>query len=180
MENQYRLKIEVHGNSFEAEGDRETVNEQFRAFREMVSRGPAPPIPTSQAPADKAKSPSDTSAPNNSMPFNEEALNKIMQVQGRVVSLTVHPTNVEDALLLLVYGQKVLRQNELCTGGELFSGLISTGGYPVTRIDRLLHNMGLTGDLIVTGEHRAKKYRLANNGLTKVRQIAKDLLAKVP
>ena len=179
MDNQYSLKIEVHGNKFDAQGDRETVNEQFRAFKEMISHVPKPPNTTSKAPSDEMNNPEQPTT-NNSAPFNEQALNKIMQVQGRVVSLTVRPTSVEDALLLLVYGQKVLRQNELCSGGELLSGLLSTGGYSVTRIDRLLHGMGLTGDLLVTGEHRAKKYRLASDGLTKVRQIANELLAKVP
>src|SRR5207245_1841612 len=108
MENQCRLKIEVHGNLFEAEGDRETVNEQFRAFQEMI-RMPAPAAPPVEAPADEPKNPVDSPAANNSVPFNEQDLTKLMQVQQRAVNLTVHPATVEDALLLMLYGQKVLR-----------------------------------------------------------------------
>src|SRR2546427_11219602 len=100
MENQYRLKIQIHGNLFEAEGDRETVENQFRAFKEMISSPPSPLVSAPPPAANETKKTSDLQAPNNSMQFNEQALSKIMQVQGRVVSLTVHPTNVEDALLL--------------------------------------------------------------------------------
>jgi len=176
MDTQFKLKTQVHGNLFEAEGDRETVLEQFRVFQEMISRSTPPPVIVTPAPSSEAPR-TDVTAP--AVPFNEQALNKIMKVEGRVVSLTVRPATVQDALLLMVYGQKVLRQTELCSGGELLSGLVVTGGFSIKRVDRLLHNMGLTGDLIVTGEHRAKKYRLANSGLTKVRQLATDLLATV-
>jgi len=179
MDNIYRLKIQHHGSLFEAEGDKETVNEQFRAFQEMIRMSPpvAPPVQTLPA---ETKNPTDATAPNNSVPFNEQLLDKIMRLEAKVVSLTVRPKTVQDALLLLVYGQKILRQNELCSGGVLLAGLVNTGGYsPIDRVDRLLHNMGLAGDLIVTGEHRAKKYRLSNSGLAKVRQIAAELLATV-
>jgi hypothetical protein len=180
MDNTYRLKIQIHGNSFEAEGDRETVQEQFQAFKEMILQAPQPIAPIPQLSSDPTKSSSEQPITNGIVPFNEQSLGKIMRLDAKVVSLTVRPKTVQDALLLLVYGQKVLRQNELASGGVLLSGLITTGGYsPIGRVDRLLHNMGLAGDLIVTGEHRAKKYRLSNSGLTKVRQIATELLATV-
>ena len=186
METPYRLKIQIHGNSFEAEGDAETVQEQFRAFKEMIAHTPAPPVPITQSLADQMKLSDDVQTAinptvhNSSVPFNEQALGKIMRLEARIVSLTVRPKTVQDALLLLVYGQKVLRQNELCSGGVLLSGLVTTGGYSIDRVDRLLHNMGLAGDLIVMGEHRGKKYRLSNSGFAKARQLASDLLVTVP
>lgn len=178
MDAQFKLKTQVHGNLFEAEGDRDTVLEQFRAFQEMISHSPASPVVATPAPNIEAPHSLDT-ASAGTVPFNEQALSKIMKAEGRIVSLTVRPSSVQDALLLMIYGQKVLQQKEFCTGGELLSGLVTTGGYSIQRIDRVLHNMGLSGDIIIMGEHRGKKYRLANTGLTKVRQIASDLLAIV-
>jgi hypothetical protein len=179
MENTYRLKIQIHGNLFEAEGDRETVQEQFQAFKEMVTQAPQPVTPAFRPPPELPKNTPEQPTVNAFVPFNEQSLGKIMRLEAKVVSLTVRAKTVQDALLLIVYGQKVLRQNELCSGGVLLSGLVTSGGYSIDRVDRLLHNMGLAGDLIVTGEHRAKKYRLSNSGLVKVRQIAADLLATV-
>ena len=55
----------------------------------------------------------------------------------------------------------------------------ATGGLAVGRIDRLLEKAGTDGDVLVSGERRAKRYRLTNTGLAKARQIAIDLIAVV-
>jgi hypothetical protein len=109
----------------------------------------------------------------------DSSLGKIMKVDNRIVSLTARPTTVGDAVLLVLYGQKILRENDSVTGGEVMDALVTTGGYMLPRVDRLLEKLAADGEVIVIGERRSKRYRLTNSGVTAAREIAKDLLALV-
>jgi DNA-binding PadR family transcriptional regulator len=102
-----------------------------------------------------------------------------MKVDGRIVSLTIRADTPDDAVLLLLYGQKVLRENDSVTGGDIMEGLTATGGTSIGRVDRVLEKMGRDGDVIVIGERRGKRYRLTNAGLSRARQIANSLIAIV-
>jgi hypothetical protein len=178
MEEIRRLKMKVGLNEFEAEGTEEWLQKQLEAFQALVSSAPNPatyPQFNFDAPVDSgivAESKVDT-------PFDEQQLSKIMKLDGRVVSLTAPPKELDAAILLLIYGQKVLRGVDLPNGTAIMDGLSATGGMAITRIDRILERLGENGDLIVTGERRSKRYRLTNVGLVKVRQIAREILATV-
>jgi hypothetical protein len=181
MDSTYRLKIKIGPHEFEAEGPAETVKEQFQAFKELISAQPAPPpVPENlNALAEILKSPVPTN-PTNNMPANAGELSKILRVEGRTISLTARPTDLDDAALLILFGQKELRQNDAVSGFEMMEGLKSTGGYAVNRVDRLLEGLAREGTVIVIGEHRAKRYRLTNTGYARAVQVAKDLAAMVP
>jgi DNA-binding transcriptional regulator PaaX len=101
-----------------------------------------------------------------------------MHVEGRIVSLTVRPDSIEDGVLLLMYGQKMLRANDAVTGSELMSGLTHTG-QRVTRVDKTLVKASDKGDVIVLGAGRAKRYRLTNAGLAKAKDLAASQIARV-
>ena len=179
MENQTRLKIKVGEHLFEAEGSSEDVKEQYRLFIELVNSAPpitsAPPQPQAQ----QGYTMIDTLPTAEPAPFNDGALSKIMKQEGRVISLTVRAKSLEDAILLLMLGQKVFRNSEYTTGAEILDGLKTTGGLAVNRIDRLMEKIADDGHVIVTGERRGKKYRMTNSGVAKARQIAQELLAVV-
>lgn len=177
MDDTYRLKIKLAGHEFEAEGPVQVVQAQFAAFKEMVAQlGAAPAVPAmahivTPAQADAARA---ESAQRDELQDNR--LDKIMQLSNRVVSLTARPSSTEDAILLLLYGQKMLRQNDGVTGAEVVQGVQATGGLAVTRSDRILDKLANNGDVIVIGERRSRRYRLTNAGLQKARQVAGDLL----
>jgi hypothetical protein len=177
MDDNARLKIKVGAHEFEAEGPADIVQAQFEAFKQLVATVPSPePTTTSSMPArgeNGGSTPVDPVATDTS-------LNKIMRVNGRCVSLTVKPRLLEEAMLLVLYGQSALRQNDSITGGEVLEGLVTTGGFPVLRVDRLLEKASQVGYVLVAGEHRAKRYRLTNMGLAKARQVASELIALVP
>ncbi len=183
MENTTRLKIKIGPHEFEAEGSSQAVNEQFQMFKEMVAAAPAS-IPTyprtqSEAPTLSPVSP----AANGNEPENaDNSLHKIVEHDNdeRVVSLTVKPQSVEEAILVMLLAQKWLLANETVTGSAIIDGLKSTGGMEFTRVDRLLEKMGREGNIIVIGERRSKRYRLTNAGITKARTIANDLIFLVP
>ena len=107
MDDSYRLKIKLGADEFEAEGPIHVVQSQFAAFKQLIeARAAAPPPLVIAAPATNGD------APKPDTPAINERLDKIMQLTDRVVSLTARPESAESAVLLLLYGQKMLRQNE--------------------------------------------------------------------
>jgi hypothetical protein len=179
MDTPYRLKIKVGQHEFEAEGKPEDVREQFQAFKEMVSATPATPLAVPQTMPDSSQVRSESAPQRTDTPFGDPEVAKIMRLDGRIVSLTVRPKTVEEAVLLLMYGQRLMRQTEYVTGAEIVDGLKTTGGMDQVRSDRLLNKISKDGDLIVTGENRGKRYRMTNAGVAKARQLANELIAIV-
>ena len=169
----YRLKIKIGDNEFEAEGSESTVKAQFEAFRDLVLNAPVNVQPPPK-PANNNPQVLDTNSNNTT----DEHLERIMNVDKRVVSLTIKPSGVDEAILLLLYGQKVLRDNSSVTGAEIIEGLETTG-LRVARIDRNMEKAGEEGDVIVIGQRRSKRYRLTNQGITKARDISNKHIANV-
>ena len=167
-----KLKIKIGPHEFEAEGPTEIVQEQFQSFKELAAVAP-PPGPTG------APIPDEPPKPRPKPEAIDELLFEIMKVDDRVVSLLIKPEAVEAALLLLLYGQKVLRKNDAVTGAEMLDGVKATGGLAVTRVDKLLEKAANGGDVIVIGERRSKRYRLTNTGLAKARSLANELASKI-
>jgi len=179
MDNIYRLKIKVGQHEFEAEGPAEIVQDQFAAFKDLVAAAPATHLMNPQFPGVQEPLPQGFAGSKPDTPSIDTALPRIMKTEGRTISLTVRPSSAEDAVLLLLYGQKVMRENDAVTGAEVMDGITATGGLAVLRVDRLLEKLARLGDVIVIGEHRAKRYRLINAGIAKGRQIAVDMIALV-
>src|SRR5580704_8463462 len=130
MDSVTRLKTKVGDHEFEAEGSPEYVREQFQAWQELVKLA-ATAIPVSRQQANHSEIFEAPAPPDQKNEPNVDAeLTKIMRVDGRYVSLTARASTVHDAVLLMLYGQKTLRNNEAVTGAELLSGLGATGGFP--------------------------------------------------
>lgn len=185
-----RLKAKLGDDEFDLEGPAEFVREQYRDWQELVKMkmtamasmaAPTASAPPRQGAATEVVDDGQAFAPANKPDANsiDSALTKVMRVEHRTVSLTARLSNVQDAILVMLYGQKVLRSNESVTGAELLSGLAATGGFPVPRLDRVLDKLAESGEIMSFGERRGKKYRLTNTGMAKARQIAGDLIATV-
>jgi len=179
MDENYKLKIKLGADEFEAEGPVDTVQAQFKAFADLIAARQQFSLAQAQNESPRDELPATMAAQRSDMAPADESLNKIMKLEGRVVSLTARPKSADDAVLLVLYGQKALRENDSVTGSEVIDGITTTGGLQVARVDRLLEKIARDGDAIVIGERRAKRYRLTNSGLTKARQLAADLIAIV-
>ncbi|MGH9502475.1 MAG: hypothetical protein ACRD20_06460 [Terriglobales bacterium] len=169
----YRLKIKIGEHEFEAEGQQEAVQSQFKAFKELIASLPAPQvhIPTTAV----AQTPTALSTVGGEAPN----LDKIMRIEGRVISLTARPSALDDVLLLLLLGQRQYRSNDSVTGSEVVDGL-EQSGVRVGRVDRNLERLATQGDVIKIGTGRASRYRLTNQGMAKAQAIVRDLLATLP
>jgi hypothetical protein len=182
MEETNRLKIKIGPHEFESEGPSNIVQEQFRVFKEMVASIPFHPEPYPQISSEK----SEKRAIIPSLPEHtedvESSIHKIMQFDDdeRVISLTVRPKSVEDAVLLILLGQKAMLSHDSVTGGAIMEGITATGGLSISRVDRLLEKIQRDGDVIVIGERRSKRYRLTNAGVNRAREIASGLIFLVP
>jgi hypothetical protein len=168
----YKLKVKIGDHEFEADGPVEAVKSQFDVFKELIATlAPSKPNTTNSIAESEIIAP----------PTAQSALDvdRIFQMNGRVVSLTVPPNSETDAVLLIMYGQRHFRKNENPTGSEILDGL-AMSGYRATRIDRILTNLSTEGAVIITGAHRGKRYRLTNAGVTRTEGIVKDALRKLP
>lgn len=167
-----KLKAKIGEHEFEAEGPADVVQKQFDAWKELIaslsSQKPAPSNEDSQK---------GTGIPQTPL-VKVTNTDKIMSVNGRIVSLTVKAPTIEDALLLLLFGQKIYRNNESVTGGELLQG-VEMSGYRVDRIDRTLEKLSGDGDVIKVGFNRGTRYRLSNQGAMEAQNTAKELIASV-
>jgi hypothetical protein len=180
MDNAHRTKIKIGPHELDTEGSPEFVQEQVRLFKEMVASTALPPLPYPQN--NPPAAPKQRTIAETSPDTIETELYKIMRFdeEERIVSLTVRPPSVEDAILLILLGQRAMLNHESVTGGAIMEGITATGGLQVTRVDRLLEKLGKDGDVIVVGRRRSKTYRLTNSGVNRAREAASAALFLLP
>ena len=184
-----KLRVKIGNNEFDAEGLPENVKHQFEAFLEILraqSEQRADPEDSTDNPQLSLLGPpagsSPPSAPTWATPPPNPAhvpLDRIMKVQGRIVSLTLSPATTQDAALLILLGNKDLRSNEMATGQEIGDGLAQSGR-PVPRVDRIMDKMIEEALVLKSGFKRGTRYRLSNTGLQKALSIARELIATLP
>ena len=177
-----RLKMRIGSHEFEAEGSPEVVQQQLEAFKVLLLAQPVsiggeqpirPEAPTSEEIASAAPVPA---APPSAAHVR---LENILHADGRVISLTALPGTVEDSALLIMLGQKELRNNISATGQEIGDGLAQSGR-PTQRVDRIMEKHIREALVLRTGLGRATRYRLTNQGLSKALNVARELLATLP
>lgn len=169
----YRLKIKVGEHEFEAEGPEEAVQRQFEAWKELIATAPR------QKDATPADDPNQVKNPENAgVPLSPLALERIMRMDDRIVSLTAPPELAPEAALLILLGQRQLRSNEAVTGNEMMEGM-QQSGFRVARVDRILENLATDGSVIRSGAHRGTRYRLSNTGFTRAQEIARTRLSRI-
>ena len=166
-----KLKMRIGEHEFEAEGAAEVVQAQFAIFKEMCAAAAAEPKAASPAAVEEVK--------ENMGKTPHQPIEKIMKAEGRVVSLTAKGETTEEAVMLILLGQKDLRNNQEVTGSEIMDGL-KQSGYQLDRVDRITDKLAEAGDIITMGVHRGRRYRLTNQGLAKVLNVAKEVIATVP
>jgi hypothetical protein len=167
----YKLKMKIGDHEFEAEGPVDVVQSQFAAFRELIAEFPV------SAPKD-SKPQTQTKEEESKIQLPHLPLEKIMKAEGRVVSLTAKCETVDEAVMLLLLGQKEFRNNQEVTGAEIMDGL-KQSGYMLPRADLILDKLSKEGSVITIGVHRGRRYRLTNQGHSTALTIARAVLKTV-
>jgi len=158
-----RLRIKFGEHEFEAEGSTESVERQLEIFKRLVIPGTAL----------KAAMETTQESAKDQAPLS---LEKIMNVQGRTVSLRA-AAKVDDAVLLLLLGQRQFRQHHILSGKDVMNGLRASG-FKVRRADLVLKKLSGAGSIIAIGRYRARRYQLSKSGLDGAEQIARRLISQ--
>lgn len=174
-----KLKTSIAGHVFEAEGEQTFVEARFEDWRALVERSLAQPGP----PAD-VRTPKPPTGTNlfdlipPPPPNGDPDYSRVMKHDDRIVSLTVRPENIDEAVLMLMLGQKAFRANDAVSGFELMEGL-TVSGQTIERVDRVMDRLAGGGFVIVIGKNRARRYRLTNTGAARAKESAVAAIATV-
>lgn len=166
-----KIRMKIGEFEFEAEGSEASVQAQLEAFKSLIGSIDVKPAPSETYPL-----------PQPVLSIGDAlhvSLERIMRVQGRIVSLTAIPSTSEDAALLVMLGNKDMRNNESVTGGEVGDGLAQSGR-PVGRVDRVMEKLIGEAYVLKSGFRRATRYRLSNMGHQKALAVARELIATLP
>jgi hypothetical protein len=167
MTGPHKVRIKIGDAEFEAEGSEESVKQQYADF--LAALAVAGPQKAPKADGAKGNNQQDAAEPDKS------ALTRLFQVDGDLVSLKFLPkteTATPDALMLLLLGYALLKNQEMVLGTQLTRAARQSGLAKIERVDRAF---GKYGDDFLQrgGAKKGTRYGLNNQGTNK----AKELLA---
>jgi len=169
-----KVRMKIGKNHFEADGPTEAVQAQADTFVRLVSAREQVEGKSSTKHESKTPGKPETTAPPASpAPLD---LNRILRFDGRIVICTVPVQPLDSAVLLLLLGQQRLRGNNAVTGSEIMNGLRDSG-HVVERADHVLKRHASAGNVVVTGKHRLRRYRLSTDGVVAAQRIATTVIA---
>lgn len=168
METQ-RLKAKIGEHEFDAEGPVEIVQAQFQAWKELIASTSSKPNVSTSSRGNQEETKGDE---------ERLAMERILRVDGRVVSLTTRPASDAEAALLVLFGHKRSKNSDTVTASELRDGL-EHSGYRFPRVDRLMQPLCDEGLVIKIGTRKATRYRLTNPGITRALSLAEQAIAQV-
>jgi hypothetical protein len=162
----YKIRVKVGPNEFDAEGPKEFVEDLFRRFEALINS--KAPILQPKTETEKWRA-VDAGA--------ESPFSKVFHQENNRISL-IGRFNGEDreldAALLILFGHKELKGADAVSADELLYGLKQTG-YTVERADRLMKRGNEKGLLNFSGIRRGTKYRLTVPGIARAKELAREL-----
>src|SRR3989441_1899705 len=183
-----KIKVEIGDRKFEADGPPGIVQGQVNAFMKLTLGGSAETIAAeaAQAAAETARAAQERLAEEaararaaQQLQEQVPAYDKILRISGTMVALTVRSRNASQAMLVLLLGQRELRNNTLVSGVDLLRGLRASG-YRVRRSDNILNTLARWKYVTPEGRYRARRYQLTESGALSAQEIARQLLASLP
>lgn len=178
----FRLKVKVETNEFDAEGTKEFVEEQYQRFLDALSAGKTAHEVARNGQSNPILGAVATGPLANGGPIVLDGMDRIFRTDANVISLSARPQGGDrelDAILLLLYGHKQLRAAEVVSADDLLAGL-KRSGYTVQRADRLVARGEREGVVNKSGVRRGSRYRLTNPGLTRAQALMEELMRIVP
>lgn len=170
-----KLKVRLSGDEFDGEGPEEIITQQYADFLKARTTSP-PPAPAAPNPLTGGQVFETPIVPSEQSPIA-----KISRADGRLVTLTALPQGENretNAALLLLLGQRILRQSELVPADDLIGGMRQSG-FGLDRADRLMSRAEADGLITKTGLRRGVRYRLTNPGIARAEALARELASTV-
>ena len=170
-----KLHVKIGEAEFVAEGPEGVVQLQYDAWIrlvEMMGAAASAPAPLTKGVEDKANE------VGNDLEDDDAALRRrVFDERDGVVSLLALPSGDQrtaDTILLCLYGFSAVAGQETVTTVTLAKG-IKKSGINVPRLDRVLGPYA-DGYITKSGTRRGTKYGLTNRGITKARELMKNLI----
>jgi len=167
MTNIQRLRVKLGNAEFEAEGDADSVKQQFAEFMLAIASGGA-----GKKPVDVKADVEGQIAQCEPQP---KSLDKIFKT-GELISLLALPKTdapSADALLLLIYGFEKLK-GESTVGGNALMQAARQSGVPIPRVDRVIAARDEFYN--AAGAKKGRRYSLNNKGSQHVERMIAELL----
>jgi hypothetical protein len=142
---------------------------------------PSPPPATPAAGAPVVVPPEPAPPPPSAGADSKADYAKLFRHEGEIVSLSIHPNGGQrdaDSALLILLGQSVFNNEDQVSGYRVLQGM-ARSGLPAERADRVFGDH-MAQNVIRFGAHRGVKYRMTNPGITRARELAKELLERLP
>lgn len=173
MTEPYKVTIKIGDAEFSAEGDKATVDAQYKAFLGVLSAGAA--VSRAAAPAPPADTPDDAKHASN--PADDSKLAKAFVEAKNSVSMNILPqtqSKAADTLLLLLYGYLTLKNQDMVLGSQLIEAARQSG-VTLDRVDRTITKHQTL--LRRSGQRKGAKYGLNNQGVIKAKEMLTAMLA---
>lgn len=176
----YKLRIKIGAHEFEADGEADTVKQQFEEFKTLIADYSNAALDSRTAEVPPLNLP--PAVPPVGIAIAER-LSKVVKVDAKkplVLSALPQGQNREgDAALVLLLAYKVFRQQELVGGAALLDGM-KTSGYTIARVDRPLMQKLVEAQpspfVLRSGKKRGVTYRLTTPGEARAREVAEEIL----
>ena len=191
-----------NGEEFEAEGNREFIEQQRNYFLALIGKRqapavislepaaqraptprmsiPTPPLPRKDFTLSPIERPRETpAAPQENTPFPALRLwERLLKEDGDIVVLRKKMRlNAQEGALLLLAGARVLLKQPACKALNL-SRALKKSGFDEGRLDRLLAADIKNGHITSEGSKRSRTYRLTNEGFARSFVLAEKLGAE--
>jgi hypothetical protein len=158
----YKLKVKIGEHEFEAEGPVDVVKAQFETFKQLINPSTTPV----------------TDALVAEPPFTLKNSDSLFSMKDhRIVTFNDPTKSGKDAILYILYGRKMFQINDPATGGEIKRGLVASG-YSGAEISRRLRELCVEKLTVPSGSHRAKRYQLTPEGLSKIQAELRETVIR--
>lgn len=188
-----------NGEEFEAEGNREFIEQQRNYFLVLIGKRQAPAIISLEPAAQRVPTPR-PSVPAPSLPRQDFTLSPIERAPAAPQENTSFPAlrlwerllkedgdivilrkkmrlSAQEGALLLLAGARVLLKQPACKALNL-SRALKKSGFDEGRLDRLLSADIKNGHITSEGSKRSRTYRLTNEGFARSFVLAEKLGAE--
>ena len=169
MTEHYKLRMKIGDAEFEADGPKDDVKTLFEQWRTLVESAIA-----RKSEAGSSKKSTDVSVSDS--PADEALVKRVFVDRDGTLSLLGLPKSenaIADALVLLVYGYRLLKQDEYPVTGVRLMQAAQQSGVKIDRADRAI--AGRKELLVTTGYKRSKRYSLNNRGEQHAMGLMKQL-----
>ena len=175
MEATYKIRVKIGEAEFQAEGNQQTINPQFERFLNFLQHA------TARSVAESIRKPEAQNDTTKRPAITEEMLARVfVSDESGLVSLHALPpkgegeTHEADALVLILYGFRRLRDHGTVMVDQLIKAARQSGIDPGGRVSRILDQRR---DMITrSGTRRGTKYGLNNRGTAHAESLMTTIL----